>query len=105
MRKNLLLGFFCSVAILSGFTGTAQILEWKLVNPVFNATDPDGAGPATGSVTFTLQIHKQTAGTVSNISAISTGYSWQSTKAMVPTTPGCATVNQPANIVLSSAFT
>ena len=69
----------------------------------FINVDPDGAGPATGSVNFTLQI-RTTSGTISNVNAISTGFSYQSALAMIPTTPGCATVSNPANISLSTAF-
>lgn len=81
----------------------AQVCEWRLANMSFINVDPDGAGPATGQVNFTLQI-RTTSGTIANVNAISTGYSYQSALAMVPATPGCATVSNPANIVLSTAF-
>ena len=60
----------------------AQTCEWRLANPTFSAVDPDGAGPATGSVTFTLQIHT-TSGSIPNVTGISTGWSWQSSNANV----------------------
>jgi hypothetical protein len=98
-----------------GFTSAsfAQRAEWRLVNAVFNPADPDGAGPATGSVSFTMQIHAMTT-PLNNITAITTGWSWQSAHAMVPTVggpgtgtgaPGCTTpVNTPANVVISPEF-
>jgi len=84
-------------------TGFAQTYEWRLGNVVFSATDPDGAGSATGSVQFTLQMRLE-SGTGIDITGISTGYSWQSAKAMIPTSPGCVTANNPGNVVLSPAF-
>lgn len=84
----------------------AQTLEWRLVDPTYSAVDPDGAGPATGSVSFKLQIHT-TSGTVNNVNGISVGWSYQSTKTMIPTTPagpGCTTTSNPANVVVSPAF-
>ena len=83
---------------------SAQLCEWRLTNETYNLTDPDAAGPATGSVTFTLQV-RTTSGTIPDVTAISIGFSYQSTAAMVPTTPGCAIVSAPANIAVSSAFT
>ena len=82
----------------------AQEYEWRLNNVTYSSTDPDGAGPATGSVTFTMQI-RLSSGTGVNLTAISTGYSWQSVAAMIPTAPGCTTASSPGNITLSSAFT
>jgi len=96
--------FFSLLFCLSG-TGSAiaQVCEWRLANMNFINVDPDGAGPATGEVNFTLQI-RTTSGTINNVNAISTGYSYQSAFAMIPTSPGCAAVSNPANIVLSTAF-
>src|SRR6478672_6112774 len=93
--------FFLSAAL----SANTQTLEWQLVNPVFNPADPDGGGPATGSVTFTLQV-RTTSGTLSNVTGLSTGWSWQSANAMLPTGSPCGTnsVTQPANITMSSAF-
>jgi hypothetical protein len=84
----------------------AQVCEWQLVNPTFSNTDPDAGGPATGSVTFTLQIHT-TSGSIPNVTGISTGWSWQSSNAMLPTGAPCGTnsVPQPTNITMSAAFT
>ncbi len=80
-----------------------QVVEWRLINPAYNSTDPDAAGPATGSVSFTLQIHT-VSGTISNVNAISTGFSYQSALAMIPIAPACATVSNPANIIVSPFF-
>lgn len=83
---------------------TAQTCEWRLTNTTYSSVDPDGAGPAMGSVTFTMQIHT-TSGTIANVNDISTGWSFQSANLMVPTTPGCAVVSNPANVTVSAAFT
>ena len=82
---------------------SAQLCEWRLTNETYNITDPDAAGPATGSVTFTLQV-RTTSGTIPDVTAISVGFSYQSSLAMIPTTPGCAIVSTPANVAVSSAF-
>ena len=50
----------------------AQLSEWRLNNATFTNVDPDGAGPATGSATFTLQIHT-TSGSIPLVTGISTG--------------------------------
>jgi Secretion system C-terminal sorting domain len=98
--KNLALGIVVSAV---GITANAQTCEWRLGNVVHSGVDPDGAGPATGTVAFTLQLHT-TAGTIPNVNVISVGWNWQSANAMVPTAPGCATVSAPANVTMSSAF-
>lgn len=82
----------------------AQICEWRLVNPTFSSTDPDGAGPALGSATFTLQV-RSTGANIPDVTGISVGWSFQSAFAMIPTTPGCAIVSAPANVPVSAAFT
>lgn len=82
---------------------SAQTLEWRLVNPTYSAVDPDGAGPATGSVTFTLQIHT-VSGVVNNVNAISVGWNYQSANTMIPTPPGCSIVSNPANVTVSPTF-
>jgi hypothetical protein len=94
-----------TIIILTAFSVKlqAQTCEWRLVNPVYSSVDPDGAGPATGSVTFTMQIHT-TGGTVNNVNAMSTGWSYQSASTMIPTTPGCAVVSNPANVTMSADF-
>ena len=81
----------------------AQTCEWRLANPTYSNVDPDGAGPAKGSVTFTLQIHT-TGATINNINILATGWSYQSDAAMIPTTPGCSIVSNPANVTISAAF-
>ncbi len=81
----------------------AQVCEWRLGNNTYSAVDPDGAGPATGSVTFTLQIHTVT-GSIPNVNVITCGWSYQSAAAMIPTTPGCAVVSNPANVTVSPTF-
>jgi hypothetical protein len=93
----------CSLVLLLTVKANGQTCEWRLAKVVHNSTDPDGPDPAVGSVQFTLQI-RTVAGTIPNVTQISTGYSWQSANAMVPLTPGCATANSPANIVMSTAF-
>jgi hypothetical protein len=92
LKKNIIAILLCIASINTN----AQICEWRLANALYSAVDPDGAGPATGSVTFKIQIHT-TAGTIPNVIALSLGWSYQSTAAMVPTTPGCVTTNSPAN--------
>jgi len=83
----------------------AQTCEWRLTNATYSSVDPDGlGGPAMGSVTFTMQIHT-ISGTVTNVNDISTGWSYNSASLMVPTTPGCAVVSDPANVTMSPAFT
>ena len=99
-------GFLSLILLISVVSTNAQILEWRLVNPTYDGTDPDGAGPATATVGFTLQI-RSTGANVSNVDYIVTGFSYQSSKAMIPTGtagPGCsASANGPANITLSAA--
>ena len=95
---------FIIILIVCSFKLQAQTCEWQLVNPTYSNTDPDGAGPATGSVTFTMQIHT-TSGTINNVNTISTGWSYQSASLMIPTTPGCSIVSNPANVSISTAFT
>jgi hypothetical protein len=94
---------FVTFLTISSFKLKAQTCEWRLVNPTYSNVDPDGAGPATGSVTFTMQIHT-VSGIINNVNAISTGWSYQSAAAMIPTTPGCAVVSNPANVAISAAF-
>lgn len=105
MKKNLFAFHKLAAVVLTLFSlgASAQTLEWRLTNKVYNAADPDAGGPATSSTQFTLQIHT-VAGSVTNVNAISTGYSYNSLDAMVPTVPGCATVTSPANITLSPTF-
>ncbi|MBA2250426.1 MAG: T9SS type A sorting domain-containing protein [Chitinophagaceae bacterium] len=96
-----------SLIILSVSTGIkAQVAEWRLNNVVYSSVDPDGGGPAKGSVTFTMQIHAVSTSII-NITGISTGWSWQSANAMLPTGAPCGTnsVAQPSNITMSAAFT
>ena len=95
---------FIIILLLSSFLSNAQpTAEWRLSNPTYSSVDPDGAGPAVGSVTFTMQIHT-VSGTISNVNDISTGWSYQSANFMIPTTPGCAVVSNPANVTMSSSF-
>lgn len=111
MKKNYKKLSIASITILllTCFSAHSQILEWRLVNPTFSSVDPDNGGPATGSVSFTLQIHT-IAGSIPNITGISTGWSWQSLRAMLPTGPapvptcGTNSVPQPSNIVMSATF-
>jgi hypothetical protein len=86
-------------------TNAQTTCEWRLAKPTYSNVDPDGAGLATGSVTFTLQVHT-VSGTIPNVTGISTGWSWQSANAMLPTGSPCGmnSVTQPANIIMSPAF-
>ncbi|RYZ59835.1 MAG: hypothetical protein EOO14_07945, partial [Chitinophagaceae bacterium] len=116
MKKQLhLTVIFLLLLLISRESLQAQAAaEWRLVNGSYSDTDPDGgAGPATGTATFTLQV-RTTSGTLAEITAITVGWSWQSANTMIPTTaggtgtvaPGCTTpVNNPGNVVLSNAFT
>ena len=99
--KSLIL--MVTVALSSSYTLKAQLCEWRLSNATYNSTDPDGAGVATGSATFTLQLHT-ISGTIPLVTGISTGYSYQSARAMVPTTVNCPLASSPSNITLSAAF-
>lgn len=90
-------------ALLFGQYAKAQDCEWRLTNATYSNIDPDGSGPAVGSATFTLQL-RSVAGPISQVTASSTGYSYQSSKVMIPTNPGCAILNQPANITISQEF-
>jgi hypothetical protein len=99
--------FLTSIIVMSAWCNVnAQVCEWRLVNPSFSGANPDGGGPATGSVTFTVQIHT-VSGTINNVNDISLGFSYQSAAAMIPTTPagpGCTIVSNPANVTVSPAF-
>lgn len=86
----------------------AQTLEWRLLSPTYSSIDPDGSGPARGTVSFKLQIHT-VSGSLNNVSGLSTGWSFQSAKAMVPTGssgPGCPVdpPSLPANVTVSPEF-
>jgi hypothetical protein len=111
MRRALYIQKIASLLVifLVAQNASGQALEWRLANPVYNNADPDGAGPAIGSVSFVLQIHT-VSGSIPNITGISTGWSWQSSKAMLPTTgavpPTCGTnsISPPSNVVMSATF-
>lgn len=100
MKKILPAIILTALFIVSTFHINAQVCEWRLVNPVFNSTDPDGVGPAKGSITFVFQVHTS-SGTIANVTGLSCGWSYQSSSAMIPTTPGCTPVNTPANVSIS----
>ncbi len=89
--------------LLAGSELKAQTCEWALDSVTYNALDPDAGGPAQGSVTFKLKI-RTTGAIIPNINVISTGWNWQSTRAMIPTLPGCAVVSNPLNVTVSPAF-
>lgn len=78
--------------------------EWRLTNGNFNSADPDAGGPATGSVTFTIQI-RTIAGTI-DITGMTTGFAWQDANALVPTGVPCGSTSasQPSNISMSPSF-
>ncbi|MEO7045663.1 MAG: T9SS type A sorting domain-containing protein [Ferruginibacter sp.] len=89
---------------LLGLITKAQDCEWRLTNPSYNSSDPDGAGPATGSVTFTLQVHT-VSGSLPDITGIGTGWCWQTANAMLPTGVVCGlSIPQPANVTMSPLF-
>ncbi|TDH27020.1 T9SS type A sorting domain-containing protein [Segetibacter sp. 3557_3] len=102
MRKKLFLAAFLSAILFVGQL-KAQVCEWRIVNPTYSTADPDGAGPARGSATFTIQLHT-VSGTINNVNTISMGWSYQSAFAMIPGNPGCNVVNNPANVSVSPAF-
>lgn len=108
MKNSLLkiLILTCITILFVSFKIKAQVFEWRLTNPTFINVDPDGGGPAKGSATFKLQIHT-TSGSIPNVTGISTGWSWQSVNAMLPTGSPCGTnsISQPSNITMSAAFT
>lgn len=108
--KNIYRCISACVAFLMAVTSVnAQTFEWRLANAVYTDIDPDAAGPAKGIVSFQLQVHT-VSGVVANVSGLSTGWCWQSARAMLPTTgpnvPVCAATSilQPSNIVLSGEF-
>lgn len=88
----------------------SQLCEWRLTNVVYSSVDPDGGStPAVGTVSFDLQI-RTTAGSIANVSGISTGWSWQSVNAALPTGPapiptcGTNSVSQPSNVTMLAPF-
>ncbi len=101
--KNNLRKILIIILCFISYASYSQICEWRLNNVVHSTTDPDGIGPATGTVSFTLQLHT-TAGSIPNVTGISTGWSYQATKAMIPTTPGCSIVSSPANVTMSAYY-
>lgn len=109
LKKIVLLAI--PAVLLFNFKTAAQLLEWRLINPTYSSADPDGVGPATGVVTFTLQIRTASAGvSLPNVTGMSTGFSWQSSRAMLPTsgpvpaTCGTTSVQQPSNIIMAPAL-
>lgn len=106
MKPVFILKFFAVnlLFLLIAYSSTnAQVCEWRLADANYSAADPDGAGPALGSVTFKLQI-RTIAGSIPNVNVLATGFSYQSANAMIPATPGCAIVSNPANVSVSPAF-
>lgn len=91
------------IAIFGNQKISAQTCEWRYVNPTYSSVDPDGAGPATGSVTFTLQIHTIT-GSIPNVTTLAAGYGYQSSKLMLPAGTPCVSNPQPANTVMGPEF-
>ena len=90
-------------ALLFSENAKAQDCEWRLGKATYSNVDPDGAGPAVGSATFTLQL-RSLNGPIPQVTASSNGWSYQSSKLMVPNNPGCAILNQPANVAISAEF-
>lgn len=97
------IAFIATFFLFASLIGKGQVCEWRLVAGTYSAVDPDGAGPATGSATFTLQIHT-TGGNITDVTVITTGFSYQSANAMVPTSVNCTLANSPSNIVVSPEF-
>jgi len=93
-----------SLMMLFAVCTQAQTLEWRLTNLSYSSVDPDAAGPAKGSFTFELQI-RSTGATATGINAISTGWSYDSTKAMLPTGALCISTGTPTNVVLTTELT
>ncbi|MCW3110543.1 MAG: type sorting protein [Segetibacter sp.] len=107
MKKNLFKLNYLSLLFLTIFfqadKAFSQVAEWRLVFKNYVGDNPDGAGPAVGTAQFSLEM-RAVSGTIS-AREISVGYSYQSTKAMVPTTSTCATTNAtPSNITVSPEF-
>jgi type IX secretion system substrate protein len=100
--KSILFIFFLS--LFAGLGAKAQVCEWRLIQSGYNTADPDAAGPAVGSATFTLQV-RTTSGAIPNINLMTTGYSYQSANAMVPASVVCSpAINNPGNITVSPEF-
>ena len=106
MKQLLKLTAFSLFVLLIQVKGYSQVdFEWRINNVIFNSTDPDGAGAATGSVTFTMQLHTRNIGAIIPITAMSTGFCWQTANAMLPTGVPCATSTlQTSNIVMGPSF-
>ncbi len=85
----------CTVAL------HAQVAEWRLMQSYYDPTDPDGAGPAVGSVDISFEM--RSAGGSFTATDITAGFSWQSAKAMLPTTANC-TGSPSSNINISADF-
>ena len=102
-KRHLFFQGFIIMLSLFYQSASAQVYEWRLHDVVYNSTDPDGAGPATGIVKFSLQM-RQVAGSRVLLTAISTGYSVDSNKVILPEATNCEAENTPQNIELSPAF-
>ncbi len=98
--------FSLAFSCMFGSIAYSQTAEWRLVYGSYSSTDPDGGGPAMGSVTFTMQMHA--VSTSFSASNISVGYQWQTSNFMLPTSVLCpASIpyqSNPPNVVVSSAF-
>ncbi|HQY42216.1 MAG TPA: hypothetical protein PLA14_10575, partial [Ferruginibacter sp.] len=94
MKKILLTLFVSCFLLISFIQSKAQDCEWRVADATFTATDPDGAGPATGIATFKFQIRSRGAN-IPNIDVLSIGFSYQSALLMPPTNPGCVIVANP----------
>ena len=100
-----ILAFTIFSFIVQSNTFAQSAFEWRINNVVFNSTDPDAGGPATGSVTFTMQIHTRVVGSMIPITGMSTGFCYQTTNAMLPTGVPCSnSIPQPSNITMGASF-
>ena len=103
MKKILLTLFVSCFLLISFIQSKAQDCEWRVADATFTATDPDGAGPATGIATFKFQIRSRGAN-IPNIDVLSIGFSYQSALLMPPTNPGCVIVANPANVFVEAPW-
>lgn len=103
MKKILLTSLITCFLLIAFEKLNAQDCEWRAVDATFTATDPDGAGPATGIATFKLQIRSRGAN-IPQVNVISTGFCYQSALLMPPSPPGCSIVANPPNITLEEPW-
>lgn len=74
---------FCLLCITTLSVSKAQDVTMRVVQTAYNATDPDGAGPATGTVTLNFEIMSAVP---FNFLGFGIGFAFQSSK-LIPTVP------------------